>query len=73
MDQGHAKIRMDEVRKHVGDTYFAWTAHRARQRLHYRIHSPDPSVRSLTAGRAEGPRVPNKHVHTVVRTPNGND
>ena len=24
MDDGHAKVKMEEVKKHIDETYFAW-------------------------------------------------
>ena len=77
MSQGHAKIRMDEVRKHLDATYFAWIgATGADAVFYYRIHSPVILIEfdHQTPVALEGPRVPGRqHIHSVVRTPNGND
>lgn len=77
MTAGHAKVRMDEVRKHLDDTYFAWIGSTAAESVfYYRIHSPVVLIEfdHQTPVALEGPRVPGRqHVHTVVRTPNGND
>jgi hypothetical protein len=77
MDSGHARVRMDEVRKHLDDTWFAWIGASGQDDVfYYRIHSPVILIEfdhqlPVALG---GPRVPGKaHVHTVVRTPNGND
>lgn len=77
MDDGHARIRMDEVRAHLDDTYFTWVGAVADTSVfYYRIHSPVILIefdhqRPIAL---EGPGVPTRrHVHTVVRTPNGND
>lgn len=77
MDDGHARIRMDEVRAHFDDTYFAWIGEISDSSVfYYRIHSPVILIefdhqRPIAL---DGPRVPTRrHVHTVVRTPNGND
>jgi hypothetical protein len=81
MRDGHAKVKMDEVRRHVDNTYFAWIGGTGPQSVfYYRIHSPviliefdhqqTVGIRHLVAD----PRAPNReHIHTVVRTPNGND
>jgi hypothetical protein len=77
MPPGHAKIRMEEVRKHLDDTYFAWVGSTdAEAVFYYRIHSPVILIEfdHQTPVALQGPRVPGRqHIHTVVRTPNGND
>ena len=74
---GHAKIRMEDVRRHLDDTYFAWIGETSPGSVfYYRIHSPVILIEfdHQTPVALEGPRRPNRqHVHTVVRTPNGND
>ena len=81
MDDGHARVKMDEVRRHLDDTCFAWIGGtEAGQRLllpHPQPGDPD-RVRSPGAGQpaalAKDPHAPNReHIHAVVRTPNGND
>jgi hypothetical protein len=79
MTPGHARVRMDEVRQHLDDTYFAWIGDTGEEAVfYYRIHSPviliefdhqtPVALRDLPRG------VPTRtHVHAVVRTPNGND
>lgn len=79
MDDGHARIKMEEVRAHFDDTYFAWIGGTDEDSVYYyRIHSPviliefdhqkPANLRHLY------PPVPNRqHIHAVVRTPNGND
>ncbi len=81
MDDGHAKVKMEDVRKHIGETYFAWIGGTDESSVfYYRIHSPviliefdhqlPVGMRHLVAN----PRLPFKeHIHAVVRTPNGND
>ena len=81
MDDGHARVKMEEVRKHAGETYFAWIGGTADDSVYYyRIHSPvvliefdhqrPVGLRHLAAN----PNLPNhEHIHCVVRTPNGND
>jgi hypothetical protein len=74
---GHAKVRMDEVRGHLENTYFAWIGSSdADAVFYYRIQSPVILIEfdHQTPVALEGPRVPGRrHIHTVVRTPNGND
>ena len=74
---GHAKVRMEEVRAHLKDTYFAWIGGTGDDSVfYYRIHSPVMLIEfdHQTPIALPGPRVPGRrHVHTVVRTPNGND
>ena len=79
MDQGHARVKMDEVRRHLNQTHFAWIGGATSQSVYYyRIHSPVILIEfdhQLPVGiRPSGPRVPIRdHIHAVVRTPNGND
>ena len=41
MDDGHARVKMEEVRQHLDDTYFAWIGGTDRHSVfYYRIHSP---------------------------------
>ncbi len=77
MDPGHARVKMDEVRQHLDRTYFAWIGKTDDDSVfYYRVHSPVILIEfdhQLPVA-LKGPRVPNrKHIHTVVRTPNGND
>jgi hypothetical protein len=81
MDDGHAKVKMDEVRRHLDDTYFAWIGGTEPASVYYyRIHSPvilvefDHQRPANTRHLAADPSRPSRqHIHTVVRTPNGND
>lgn len=81
MDDGHAKVKMEEVRKHIDNTYFAWIGGTEEKSVfYYRIHSPviliefDHQSPANLRHLAKDPRAPNpQHVHCVVRTPNGND
>lgn len=74
---GHAKVRMEEVKKHLDDTHFAWIgASSADAVFYYRIHSPVVLIEfdHQTPVALPGPKVPGRiHVHSLVRTPNGND
>jgi len=79
MRDGHAKVKMDEVRQHLDKTRFAWIGGtRSNSVFYYRIHSPviliefdhqtPIALRYLERGQPT-----REHIHTVVRTPNGND
>lgn len=77
MDDGHARVRMEEVRKHLDATYFAWIGPSDPNAVfYYRVHSPVILIEfdHQRPVFMPGPRVPfRQHIHTVVRTPNGND
>jgi hypothetical protein len=81
LDDGHARIKMDEVRKHLDDTWFAWVGGTDDASVfYYRIQSPvvliefDHQLPVGTRRVAANPKLPDReHVHTVIRTPNGND
>ncbi|MFL3658873.1 MAG: DUF3500 domain-containing protein [Opitutales bacterium] len=80
MDEGHARVRMDEVEAHLNETYFAWVGGTSDDAVfYYRIHSPVVLIEFDHQGpvglRQYFPdRSPNRqHMHVVVRTPNGND
>jgi len=77
MKEGHARVRMDEVRRHLDRTHFAWIGGAdPKAAFYYRIHSPviliefDHQSRVAPLRSKEASR---DHIHTVVRTPNGND
>jgi hypothetical protein len=80
MKEGHARVRMDEVKKHLSETHFAWIGGTEPGSVfYYRIHSPGTLIEfdhQLSAGlrHVNDPKKPNReHIHAVVRTPNGND
>jgi hypothetical protein len=77
MDEGHARVRMEEVRAHLDDTWFAWIGDVGPEAIfYYRIQSPVILIEfdHQRPVALEGPRVPGRnHIHSVVRTPNGND
>lgn len=78
MRDAHAAVRMDEVMAHLDETYFAWKgATDADAVFYYRIHSPVIYIEFDHQGPTAlaGPRdvATRRHVHSVVRTPNGND
>jgi hypothetical protein len=77
---GHARVKMTEVREHLAETRFAWVGGQSDTSVfYYRIHSPVVLI-EFDHQRAVGTRriVPGNqptrgHIHVVVRTPNGND
>jgi hypothetical protein len=81
MDDGHARVKMAEVEAHLADTWFAWIGETTPGSVfYYRIHSPvvliefDHQTAANLRHLAKDPRAPQPdHIHTVVRTPNGND
>ncbi len=73
---GHAEVKMKEVRQHLKSTYFAWMGGVDDNSVfYYRIHSPVILIEfDHQGGQALGTKEPSRnHIHTVVRTPNGND
>jgi len=81
MDDGHARVKMSEVEKHIENTWFAWIGGTQDDSVfYYRIQSPviliefDHQRPANLAKFAKDPNVPTRqHIHCVVRTPNGND
>jgi hypothetical protein len=80
MDDGHARVKMDEVRAQLDRTWLAWIGDtKPGGVFYYRIHSPVVLIefdhqRPIALRHMLNPDVPNSaHIHTVVRTPNGND
>ena len=81
LDDGHARVKMEEVTRHIANTYFAWIGGtEASGVFYYRIHSPviliefDHQRPANLASFAADPSLPTQqHIHCVVRTPNGND
>jgi Protein of unknown function (DUF3500) len=78
MDSGHAAVKMDEVMAHLDETYFGWKGSmEADGVFYYRIHNPVLYIEFDHQGPTalSGPRdvATRNHIHSVVRTPNGND
>ncbi len=74
---GHDEIRLAQVLNHWDQTYFAWVGGTGPDAVfYYRIHSPVLMIEfdQQTPVALDAPPVPTRdHIHTVVRTPNGND
>ncbi|MFT4082809.1 MAG: DUF3500 domain-containing protein [Nocardioides sp.] len=73
----HARLRRHEIDKHLDQTHFAFVGdHRGPHgAFYYRIHSPVILIEfEHMAGVMFEVEAPwRQHIHTVVRTPNGND
>jgi hypothetical protein len=81
MDDGHARIKMDEVDRHIENTWFTWIGGtEADSVFYYRVQSPVILVEfdhqrpaNLARFVADPQKPTQQHIHCVVRTPNGND
>ena len=80
MDEGHARVKMAEIERHLDETYFAWVGGTSADAVFYfRIHSPviyiefdhQGSIGLRHLAETDGPQ--RNHIHVVIRTPNGND
>jgi hypothetical protein len=77
---GHAAIWMQQLEEHIDDTWFAWIGATDNDAVfYYRIHSPVILIefdhQNPVGTRSINPeRKPIRdHIHTIIRTPNGND
>ena len=76
MRTGHDRIRMAEIQQQLDRTHVAWTGGvDDDSTFYYRIHSPVVLIefdhlRGIALDNDEPART---HIHTVMRTPNGND
>lgn len=78
---GQAKIKMEDVKSHLKETHFTWVqSDKIDGPFYYRIHSPviliefDHQTPVFIYDKSKPYPGPVKtHIHTVVRTPNGND
>src|SRR5271169_4014406 len=81
MDEGHTRVKMDEVDRHIDNTWFSWIGGaESDSAFYYRVQSPviliefDHKRPANLAKFAADPKAPTQqHIHCVVRTPNGND
>ncbi|MFJ4830540.1 DUF3500 domain-containing protein [Streptomyces sp. NPDC088747] len=81
VDEGHARIKMAEIKKHKNDTHFSWHGATTDDTpMYYRVHSPvvlieldsqDLGPIGKAAGWPTG--MTQRHIHAIIRTPNGND
>jgi len=81
MDEGHTQVKMDEVDRHLDNTWFTWIGgSQTDSAFYYRVQSPviliefDHQRPANLYRFAKDPDKPTpQHIHCVVRTPNGND
>ncbi|HXF74890.1 MAG TPA: DUF3500 domain-containing protein [Methylomirabilota bacterium] len=75
--QGHAEIKMAEVKRHLSDTSFCWMGGMDDDStFYYRVHSPVIIIEfDHQRGIAfrEHTKPYKDHIHVIIRTPNGND
>ena len=73
---GHAEVWLDQVKRHLDETYLSWIGGTEDDGIfYYRIHSPIVLIEfDHLPGIALDSDLPTRHhIHTIVRTPNGND
>jgi hypothetical protein len=77
LPSGHAQVKLQEVKSRLGETYFSWRGGVEEDSVfYYRVHSP---VLLIEFDHQAGQAFPQykdhykDHIHTIVRTPNGND
>jgi hypothetical protein len=81
MDDGHARVKMDEVDRHIENTWFTWIGGmQPDSAFYYRVQSPVILIEfdhqrpaNLRKFAADPQKPTQQHIHCVVRTPNGND
>jgi len=76
LERGQARVRAAEVQRHLVDTYFGFVDRQdVHETFYYRVHSPVILIEfDHQAGVALADDKPTRnHIHTIVRTPNGND
>jgi len=86
IDDGHSRVWLRDIEKHLDDTYFYWIGESEDDSaFYYRVHSPvvliEYDAESPLAYHEDGDTSsggPNgtptqQHIHTIIRTPNGND
>ncbi len=77
--EGHQEIRMEEIKTHLDETWFAWIGEDSPEAVfYYRIHSPVILIEfdhqtpvGVPYNAKDKPS--RDHIHTLVRIPNGND
>jgi len=77
MRSGHARLKLEEVTRHLKDTYFCWMGGMEDDStFYYRVQSPVIIIEfDHQRGIAfrEHTKPYKDHIHVIVRTPNGND
>ncbi len=79
MKEGHQQVKMEEVTLHIDNTWFSWVGETTKDAVfYYRVHSPVVLIefdhqKVVGVPNADDGKPSKNHIHTVVRTPNGND
>ena len=76
MRPGHSRVRLREIESRLDETYFSWVGgYGDDDTYYYKVHSPVIMIEfDMHRGIFLDNDEPEKfHVHTMVRTPNGND
>jgi hypothetical protein len=80
MREPYAQVKMTDVEKYLDETYFAWIGDMSDDGVfYYRIHGPtvliefDHQAPIGVRGSSNPDQATRNHIHTIVRTPNGND
>jgi len=73
---GHAELRLEEVKRHLSELSFGWSGEcDDTNPFYYRIYSPVVLIEfdHLPGIVYDNKEPSRRHIHTMVRTPNGND
>ena len=81
MDDGHTRVKMNEVDRHLDNTWFTWIGGAQPDSVfYYRVQNPVILIEfdhqqpaNLRKFSADPMKPTQQHIHCVVRTPNGND
>ena len=76
MRAGHDRVKMAEVERHLDQTHVVWYGGiEADSTFYYRIHSPVVLIEfeHLRGVSFDNDAPARTHIHSIVRTPNGND
>ena len=79
MREGYRKVKMEEVNLHFENTWFSWVGETTEDAVfYYRIHNSVVLIefdhqRVVGVPYADDGKPSKNHIHTVLRTPNGND
>jgi hypothetical protein len=72
----YARVTMDEVARHLDETWFAWMGGTGpTDPFYYRLHSPVVLIEfeHLPGVAFDNPEPSRHHIHTIMRTPDGGD
>ncbi len=76
MRPDHAQLKMEEVRQNLASAHFAWMGGTEQDSVfYYRVHSPVILIEFDHQGGIflDNDEASRNHIHTIMRTPNGND